>query len=129
MDIFAKKLLTKRKQKAEEEQHITNVLSARMEDLSFDDSYKEICCSSISGNTSLSYVYIYLDDTINYRPYCVDDDGNILIITRKEDGSPYGITISPTNYDAGLHIFHGGIENVVSGKIVQTFVIKYTKVE
>lgn len=131
MRLYAKMLLSNKVDEPTiEEQHITNLAVARLNNLSYDEDFSEISVESQVGVIPTGYLYIYLDDTNVYIPFCYDVDGIAMLkITGTVGGSRYGVTIAPKNYEQGIYTFEGGIKEVATDKIVQTFTITYTKVD
>ena len=128
MKIFSKILLTLKEEKPiVKEQHITSLYNGKLTIQSYTEDFSVISVMNNSGNTGASYLYVYLDDTSAYIPFCYDHLQNELNIAGSVGGARYGIQIIPALYDAGTYVFSGGIKNISTGEVVQTFVLNYTK--
>lgn len=127
MKLFAKSLLTMGKPLYE--QHIINLLCARLENFTYNEDFSIINCSN-STVSPTGYVYFYMDDQAQYKPFCYDRDGiTELNVAGTTTGSRYAVTIISTNYAVGTYTFRGGIKEIATGKVVQRFKIIYAKNE
>ena len=127
MRLFAKNLLTI--SKPLDEQHIVNLSSARLENFTYNEDFSIISCSN-STTVYTGYVYFYMDDQAQYKPFCYDSDGiTELYVAGTTTSSRYGVTITSTKYAVGTYTFRGGIKEIATGKVVQRFKIIYTKNE
>ncbi len=125
MILFSKALLGVKKNV---EQHIISLSSSRLNNLSYNDDFSVIYCSSQPGNIDTGYLYFYLDDMSKYKLFCYNADG----VTELKVGSGstrWAVYIPPYNYEIGTYIFKGGIKEIDTDKIVQTFTVTYTKVD
>ena len=130
MNLFSKMLLFNKVEEEIKEQHITGLTVARLNNLSCNEDFSEISIESQTGVTGTGYIYIYLDDTSNYRPFCYNTDGvTELNVTGDVGGPRYAVPFNPRNFEQGTYIFEGGIKEISTGKIVQTFEVTYKKVD